>query len=191
MKWVVSIAAFLLLSELFLELVSETKYARFARWVSGVIFLLLFLEPFTEKDAMFARLQSSIQSFWFAMGTERVPEELYRTEEYMENSVLLSYKESVSEQIAKILEQNELSLQKTEMEVQDTGELAWLFVKARYRDGAEKEPKIVIPTIPLVEAGAQNVQNIVSPMELYIRERLAEFYQMDVNKIEVVIEEAD
>ena len=34
-------------------------------------------------------------------------------------------------------------------------------------------------------------KNTVSPLELYIRETLAEFYQTEENKIEVVIQEAE
>ena len=51
----------------------------------------------------------------------------------------------------------------------------------------------MIPTVVPVrlEEKGKKEKKTVSPMELYIREVLAEFYQLEENKIEVVIQEAE
>ena len=51
----------------------------------------------------------------------------------------------------------------------------------------------MIPTVVPIRLEEKGIKEkkIVSPMELYIREVLAEFYQLEENKIEVVIQEAE
>jgi len=61
-------------------------------------------------------------------------------------------------------------------------------VQAVYLD-TEERTKIWIPTVAPINAS--EIKQIVSPLELYIRETLAEFYRMEKNKIEVVIQEAE
>ena len=48
MQWICNIALFLVLSGIMLELIADTKYYKFARWVAGVILLLQFFKPLTE-----------------------------------------------------------------------------------------------------------------------------------------------
>jgi len=191
MRWITGVAMFLLLSELLLELIADTKYARFARWVSGVIVLFLFVFPLLEGGQLTEQFKHSVQSFRFSIGTERIPQELYLTENSMENSVYLSYRSAIEEQIADLLAENQLLVEKTEIRIMENGELEALFVEARFLDGTNQNNTIVIPTIVPVEVGGQRNQNMVSPMELYIQNLLAEFYRLDGNKIEVVINEAE
>ena len=190
MQWVIEIALFLLLSELLLELISDTKYVQYARWVSGVILLLLFVRPFVGETSVSERMEHLIRTFYFRIGTERVPEELYLTEQTMENKVIKQYKQSMEEQITRLLDKSSLRLCETQIQLEEDGEPAFLFVRACYMDGTSNGAEIAVPTIAPVEVGGRTEKNTISPMELYVRELLAEFYQMDVNKIEVVIEKA-
>ena len=43
MEWVCNISLFLVFSGLLLELIADTKYYKFARWVASVILLLQFI----------------------------------------------------------------------------------------------------------------------------------------------------
>ena len=79
-------------SGLLLELIADTKYYKFARWVAGLILLLQFIQPFTEVETIWERFTASFQSFDYAMGTDKVVEELYQIGEKTETSVLQNYK---------------------------------------------------------------------------------------------------
>ena len=190
MQWVCNIALFLVLSGILLEMIADTKYYKFARWVAGVVLLLQFLKPLTETEGMWNRFTAAFWSFDYALGTDRVLEDIYQVNGQAENSVLAVYKENVSLQIKEILKNNGLVLEAAEMEVEDNGKLNYLEVWARYQDKQESE-LIQIPTVAPVSLSERPKKETVSPLELYIRETLAEFYQVDENKIEVVIQEAE
>lgn len=190
MQWVCSIAMFLVLSGIVLELIADTKYYKFARFVAGIILLLQFLKPLTASETLWNLFLTKFSAFDYALGTDRVLEDIYSGEEYAENSVLAAYKESIAEQIGRLLEKNGLGLVSTEISVAEDGSIGNLVVWAAYLDGKEqKEP--LIPTVVPVRIGETKQKQTVSPLELYIRETLAKFYQMEEEKIEVVIGEAE
>ena len=193
MQWVCSMALFLVLSGILLEMIADTKYYKFARWVAGSILLLQFLQPLTRVEQLWERFTLSFLSFDYALGADKVLEKIYRTDESVESSVLQSYKGNVSEQIDRLLRKNSLSLVKADLEIAETGEVLGLSVIAQYLDGTEEETGILrIPTVMPVNVGEEKREKrTISPMELYIRELLAEFYQLKENKIEVVIQEAE
>ena len=49
MQWLGNLALFMLVSGLMLEMIADTKYYKFARFVAGVILLLQFISPITEQ----------------------------------------------------------------------------------------------------------------------------------------------
>ena len=191
MQWLCSIALFLVLSGIVLELIADTKYYKFARWVAGVIFLLQVLHPLTENDGIWKRFTAVFHSFDYALGTERVLEEIYQVNGQTQETVLETYKEKVAMQIGEMIEKNGLTLQGMEMEVEENGKIYELQILATYQDKKEQEGFIRIPTVAPVKLSEETKKETVSPMELYIRETLAEFYQTDENKIVVVIQEAE
>lgn len=190
MQWICSIAMYLVLSGIILELIADTKYYKFARWVAGVILLLQFLKPMTDTEEVWNRFTASFRSFDYAIGTDRVLEDIYKVDEQAEYSVLKEYKEGIAEQINRILQKNGLNLVQAEIDVAEDGTIENLWIWADYLDGSEERQKL-IPTVVPVRIGEKVKKDAVSPFELYIRELLAEFYQVEENTIEVVIQEAE
>lgn len=190
MQWICNIALFLVLSGILLEMIADTKYYKFARWVAGVILLLQFLRPLAETENLWERFVAKFQSFDYALGADKVLEEIYQVNGQTEQTVLNKYKESISEQVKEILKKNSLVLESAEFMVAEDGKIMAMQVWARYED--KREPLgIWIPTVAPVNISEAPKKETVSPLELYIRETLAEFYQMEENRIEVVIREAE
>lgn len=189
MKWICSMALFLMLSGILLELIADTRYYKFARWVAGVIFLTQLLKPFTENGEIGERFASIFSSFHYAVSSDRIVEEIYQADGQTSGRVLTTYKETLTAQIAEILKNNGLILSAVKIEVEDNGKISSLTVLAFYQDQKKEETVIAVPTVAPVSLSEPLKKETVSPMELYIRETLAEFYQVEENKIVVVIQE--
>ena len=189
MEWIRDIALFLVFSGILLELISDTKYYNYAKWVAGMILLLQFMKPLVNTENFGNWFSARMFSFDYALGSDRVLEEIYATDDRMGNSVLSAYKEKVSTQIDRILKENGLKLSMTEMEVEKDGTLQNLRVLAVYEDKPENV-EILVPTVSPVHLGNFPENTAVSPMELYIRKMLSEFYGIEENKVEVIIQEA-
>ena len=189
MQWIRDIALFLVFSGILLETVSDTKYYKFTKWVAGMILLLQFVKPLANTENFGNWFSARLFSFDYALGTDRVLEEIYRTDEQRENSVLSAYRSKVEEQIERLLNENGLKLAGAKIEVEKDGTLQKLQVLAVYEDEQEKTG-ILVPTVAPVRLGEFPKNDTLSPMELYIRELLAGFYGIDENKVEVIIQEA-
>lgn len=190
-EWIKNIAMFLVISGLLLEMIAETKYYKFARWVTGVILILQLIQPFVDTQNLWERFLASFRSFDYAIGSERVLEEIYATTDVSAQSVLKSYRESIIGQVETILNQYSIGLVDTEIEIKEDGTLEWLYVLGEYK--TKEEAFVRIPTVVPVEITKEQweeEQNVISPMELYLQEILAEFYHVDKNRINVVIQEA-
>ena len=117
-------------------------------------------------------------------------EEIYQVNGQTENAVLETYKQTISEQVDQILQKNGLYLIRAELSVKTDGSIQRMQIRASYLDGSGKK-EILVPTIMPVQIREEEKQDMATPLELYIREVLTEFYQLEENKIEVVIQEAD
>lgn len=196
MEWICSIALYMVFSGILLELIADTKYEKYAKWVAGVLLLLQFVKPITQFgnwEKLEDYFQAKLASFDYALGTDRILEQIYETEQWRETSVLSDYKGTVTKQIDQLFQKSGVTVVKAEMEIGEQGELLSLFVVAQYADRTTEETRIAIPTVALVTVTQETQQRktAASPMELYLCSRLAEFYQLEENKIEVVIQEAD
>lgn len=129
-------------------------------------------------------------SFDYVLGTDRILEEIYEADKQTEHTVLSEYKAGIAEQMNRILQKNGLKLEQTEVSVAEDGTIEHIWIQAEYMDGTEQKERL-IPTVVPVRIGEEPVKKTVSPLELYIREVLAEFYQMEENNVEVVIREAE
>lgn len=190
MQWICNISLFLVLSGIMLELIADTKYYKFARWVAGVILLLQFFKPLTEAEDWKERFTALFDSFDYALDTNRILEEIYETEEQTEQSVLKQYKDSICRQLDALLQKNGLRLVQAEISVKQDGKIEKIWVCAEYLDGTEPG-KSLIPTVSPVRIGEKKEKKTVSPFELYIRETLAVLYQLEENCVEVELQEAE
>ena len=195
LAWMKNIAMFLVISGLLLEMIAETKYYKFARWVTGVILILQLVEPLVTTQNLWDRLIASLRSFDYAISSERVLEEIYTTSENATQTVLESYKDSMEQQVERILEQHHIKLEETEITVKEDGTPERLLVLGRYQT-TEETGGLRIPTIVPVqkvelesEGQKEEEERMVSPLELSLQETLAEFYRIEKNRIEVVIQE--
>ena len=188
MQWVCGIAMFLILSGITLEVIADTKYYKYAKWVTGVILLLQFMKPIAENEVTWERFNTIFDTFDYALGSERVLEEIYSADKQAENKVLAEYKADIAGQIDRILQKNGLKLIQAEIAVKEDGTIENLRVQAEYLDGTEEKERL-IPTVVPVRIGEEVKKKTISPLELYIRGVLAEFYQIEENKTEIVIQE--
>lgn len=195
LSWLKEIAMFLVISGVLLEMIAETKYERFVRWVVGVILVLQLVRPFAETKDLWNHFTVSLRSFEYALGSDKVLEEIYAVSGTTNGTVLERYKESVCIQVEKILDKHSLRFLSAEIEVAENGELLSMKVYGSYETGEKKGTDdynaICIPTVvPIKIKEKEEKADIVTPMELYIRNVLAEFYQVEENRIEVELQEA-
>lgn len=199
LDWIRNLAMFLVFSGLLLEMTAETKYDKFIRYGVGILLLLQVIRPIADAQGLWDKVLTKIQSLEYTVGSEKILDKLYETSELGYQTVEDKYKEAITAQVEKILDRHEIELLYTEIELKEDGSLGRLLVRGEYRTEKKEEGSISIPTVRPIEPVRTEeereeeirTEEKNSPLRLYLRKTLAEFYQVDENRIEVVIQEAE
>ena len=101
----------------------------------------------------------------------------------------------IAEQVANLLNQHQITLLHLETEIGKDGALLKLHIYGEYKT-EETDSGLQIPTVvpvePVIitEKEKENESEMMSPFELYLCERFAEFYRIEESRICVKIGEA-
>lgn len=180
---------FLLFANLVMQLLKGSNYERFVHPVCGMILVILIVRPiltlFGGEEKVLHAAEQKI-SFLFAQETPRlvVPEDAG-----YEFAVLEAYEEELVTQLSGILSEEGFSLVSADFslsaEERDFGTIRGLTVFAEYGRG-EEETKIVIEPIVFEQ---KRPDTAVSAEEIRIKDKLADFYRIEKENINVSIKE--
>lgn len=195
LEYIKEIAFFMVFSGILLELTADTKYHKFSEWVVGLLLILKLVKPWMEGEPVWEQFLYRFASFEYALGVDEVTEQLFSAEEAVGRSVQSAYEETLNAQIEHLLHNSRLTLVAASYEFEErTGELKQMAITAVYqmsREEAEEEGQIQIRPIEKVVVGEREEQQpeVITPMELYIKNMLADFYQLSADNINVSIRE--
>lgn len=189
MEWLKEIAVFMVVAGLLLEMIAETKYYRFAKWVSGIVLMVLFIKPFVKSEDIREKFFLFVKSFDYGMDSGKILDRIYEVEETEGERIVEVYKKTMEEQIDRILIQYGVKLISLEPEIAQNGTILGLAVYGEYITEEVQGTQIVIEKIKQIGETKESKQETRSPLELAIRDYLASFYCLDVNNVEVEIRE--
>lgn len=193
MEYIKQIAFFMVFSGIVLELCADTKYHKFSEWVVGVLLILQLVKPWFSEKPVWEQFLYRLVSFQYVLEAEYIPEELSGAEEHVERSVQSVYEKTLTTQIEGLLQENKLNLLVASYVIeQTTGELKQITVTAEYQTVEEdRAGQIEIEKIEPVTIGEAPVKqpDVVTPMEVYVKELLADFYGLPEQHINVRIQE--
>lgn len=180
---------FLLFVNLVMQLLKGSDYERFVHPVCGMILVILIVRPVLtlfggEEKVLYAAEQKI--SFLLAQETPRF---VVSEEDGYEFAVLEAYEEELIAQLSGILSEEGLSLISADFslsaEERDYGSIRGLTVFAEY-GRKDTETKIVIEPIVF---GEKRADTTVSAEEIRIKDKLADFYGIEKENINVNIKE--
>lgn len=180
---------FLLFANLVMQLLKGSDYERFVHPVCGMILVILIVRPILalfggEEKVLYAAEQKI--SFLLAQETPRlvVPEDAG-----YEFAVLEAYEEELIAQLSGILSEEGLSVLSADFslsaEEKDFGTIRALTVSAEY---GRKETGTKIEIEPIVFE-QKRPDTTVSAEEIRIKDKLADFYRIEKENINVSIKE--
>ncbi len=180
---------FLLFANLVMQLLKGSDYERFVHPVCGMILVILIVRPilglFGGEEKVLHAAEQKI-SFLLAQETPRL---VVSEEAGYEFAVLEAYEEELIAQLSGILSEEGLSVLSADFslsaEEKEFGTIRGLTVSAEY-GRAETGKKIEIEPIVLER---KTKDTAVSAEEIRIKDKLADFYRIEKENINVSIKE--
>ncbi len=180
---------FLLFVNLLMQLLKGSSYERFVQPVCGMILVIMMIRPLLglfggEEKVLYAAEQKIS-----LLLTKEETRFSYEEEQGYEFAVLEAYEKELTAQLAEILAGEGLMVTFADFSIsaeeKEFGTIRGITVRAeKQAEGAAGSVKIA----PIV-LGSEKREDTVSAEEIRIKDKLADFYQVDVSNINVTIKE--
>ncbi len=208
-SWMKNIIIFLILVTVIFNLLGKSNYKKYVGLVTGLILVLLVVTPIITLFGKEDILNFSLNSRGTLVQAEDISEDLFRMEKLSEDSMFSEYKEVLRGQTVKLLSEKGLILRSMTIEINkdkdsiNFGEILAMDIEASYLRMSEVEKEEGEFGIELVEPvtigqikvdskekeSKKNQQTSLSPMEINIKNVLADFYNVDSSNINISIQE--
>lgn len=206
-SWVKNIVFFLLIISIVNNLVGDNSYKKYINLVTGMILIILVVSPLTNLFNINEKIDYYFAKNTFEVDTEDISKKLIKIENEQKASIVKEYKNEIEKQTGELLEKEGLYIsyfQVTISEKDDVfGTIEGIDLVANYtvyNEDNVSEPieKIEIERIEIGEnkdnedssdIRAKETDKRLSSKEIHIRGLLSDFYNLDVNNINIDIRE--
>lgn len=207
-SWMKNIIIFLILVTVIFNLLGKSNYKKYVGLVTGLILVLLVVTPIITLFGKEDILNFSLDTHGTLVQAEDISDELFRMEKLSEDSMFSEYIEVIRGQTVKLLSEKGLILRSMMIEINkdkdsiNFGEILAMDIKASYLRTSEvtKEEESEINQVEPITIGQikvdsneskseKNQQTSLSPMEINIKNVLADFYNVDSSNINISIQE--
>lgn len=183
-----SILFFLLFVNLIMQLLKGSSYEKFVRPVCGMLLVILIVKPVLSLFGMEEQLLFAAEQKISFLFSESEAEFVMPEGAGYELSVLEAYEEELTGQLGELLLEEGISLISADFslsaEENTFGEIRGITVEA----GTETQHRARIEVEPIV-FGEESVEEGMSAEEIRIKDKLANFYNLERENIYVSIKE--
>ena len=199
-EWVRNIVIYLILNTITMNLLGSSSYKKYISIVSGMILLLIVVSPFLKLLNMDEILDYYLNANIYQADVSDFQNELKLMEDKQKDVVFAGFEDRIREQVANILQDDGLYLYEMEVVVNrdgdsdSFGEIRSLSINAGYLED-EGIPVHMIDIERIVisankcEDIMESIENLLSPLEIQIKKRLSDFYNMEQDNINISIKE--
>lgn len=216
-SWVKSIVFFLVLTTILDNLVESTSYKKYINLISGMILIILVISPLFDLFDINEKIDYNFEKNSFASDTQNINNDLIKMEEAQLSAILEEYKKEIEDKTRGLLEKENLFISYFQIEINEDGEsdlfgeIEKMEIVASYTveneslvtESIEKVEidKIEIGTETKTETDGVNGENSkindnnlnedidLSDNEIYMKNLLSDFYNIDSDNINISIQE--
>lgn len=201
-EWVRNIVIYLILNTIIMNLLGNSSYKKYVSIVSGMILLLIVVSPLLKLLNMDEILDYYLNSNIYQTDVSEFQNELKVMEDKQKDMVFAGFENRIREQVADILKDDGLYLYDIKVivnrdsESDSFGAIKSLSVVAGYIEEEVIPVQMInIDRIVISDKKGEDdnrkmsISNLLSPMEIQIKKRLSDFYNMEQDNINISIKE--
>lgn len=200
-EWVRNITIYLILNTIIMNFLGNSSYKKYVSIVSGMILLLLVVSPVLKLMNMDEILDYYLNTNIYQADVSDFQNKLKLMEDKQKDVVFAGFEDRVREQVADILEEDDLYLYDLRVTINKDpesagfGELISLSIEAGYIEDKSVPvhmidiKRIRVPDIKKGDSSKREFTSLLSPLEIQIKKRLSDFYNMKQDNINISIKE--
>lgn len=198
--WIRNLVIYMILNTIIMNLLGNSSYKKYIGIVSGMILVLLVISPLMRFLKIDENLNYYLQSNEFTVEASDFKNDLRRMEEMQSDAVFDEYKNKIKKQVEAFLQVEELSLLDFELTFnrdqnsKGFGEILSMDIKSEPNNKDMKKDRITIDEIEIskveknLSEEKKGKKNPPSPMEINIKIKLSDFYNIEPDNINISIQ---
>ncbi|MDF2907991.1 MAG: putative rane protein [Herbinix sp.] len=199
-NWIRNVVIYMILNAIIMNLLGDKSYKKYVSIVSGMILVLIIISPLMNYMDLEDTLDYYLQANDFAVETSEFKNDLNRMEEAQSDVIFAEYEEKVRLQVQGMLQEEKLTLVAFDLTIDKNsknptfGEILHMDISAELEQSEEEEEdhhlsvdEIEITSIRINEKEENDTAQPPSPMEINIKNKLADFYNIEQVNINISI----
>jgi stage III sporulation protein AF len=196
-SWIKNIVIYMIINTIIMNLLGNKSYKKYVSIVSGMILVLIVISPVIKLMDLDENLDYFLQSNDFAIETSDFKNDLYQMEVEQSNAIFSEYQDKIQTQVKEMLLEDMVYLKSFNIIIdKDTksntfGEIKSMDIEADLEDdsgGSQRIGKIDIERISIGEEAKKAENTMPSPMEINIKNKLSDFYNIEQGNINISIQ---
>ncbi len=199
-NWIRNVVIYMILNAIIMNLLGDKSYKKYVSIVSGMILVLIIISPLMDYMDLADTLDYYLQANDFAVESAEFKNDLNRMEEAQSDAIFAEYEEKIRLQVKGMLEEDKLKLVSFDLTIDKNtksttfGEILRMAIEAEM-ENSETEEDDSRPSIDKIDRvsirikGQEKKETVdpPSPMEISIKNKLADFYNIEQVNINISI----
>lgn len=199
--WVKSIVFFLVLISVINNLLGSSSYKKYINLISGMILIILVVSPLLRVFDIDEKIDYYFEKNTFMADSQDINNDLIKIEQSQMSSIMEEYKKEIKSNAARLLEKEGLYISSFNVKINEdensrsfgTIEKIDIVAAYTYKEESNLLESIDKVEIDRIEIGQKNQEenndNIkLSETEIYIKNLLSDFYNVDFDNINISIQ---
>jgi stage III sporulation protein AF len=191
----------MIMNTIIMNLLGNKSYKKYISIVSGMILVLIVVSPLMKFMKLDENLDYYLQINDFAIETSEFKNDLNRMEEEQSNAIFAEYQDKIKVQVKNLLLEEAVYLESFDLTIDKNtksktfGEIIRMDITANIEQNEEEDDKeylqideIEIGRISMGEEEENTSQNMPSPTEINIKNKLSDFYNIEQGNINISIQ---
>ncbi|MDF2543636.1 MAG: putative rane protein [Herbinix sp.] len=199
--WIKNIVVFMIINTIIMNLLGNSSYKKYVSIVSGMILVLIVISPVIKLLKLEDKFDYFFKSNNFTVEAGEFETDVMRMEEARRDAEFSEYTDRIKVQVGDFLSEEGVYLDNfnidydMDIESKDFGSIKAFNITAYYGEEKKQEDsddssqieEIIIETINLGEP-EEGLSEVPSPMEINIKNKLSDFYNIDPDNININIQ---
>lgn len=192
LSWIKSIAFYLILITVILNILPNNNYKKYVKVFTGMILVILVISPFSKLLNLDDKFDYFFESKQFSQELNEMRVSLVHAEEGSYDAMLSKYEDYIKDQLSSIVEQEGLYLNDVNIvfdETEDGEEMTVKSLDLIVSSQKKENASIVIEKIRIqTDEENNNMNENESVAEINIKKSIRDFYNISENNINISIQ---
>lgn len=200
-SWIKNIVIFMILNSIIMNLLGNKSYKKYVSIVSGMILVLIVIYPVMKLMKLDDNLDYYIKANDYSAEAADFKNDLSRVEADQRDVIFAEYEDKIKGQVKQTLNEEGVTLKTLHITIdQDVnsstfGEITGMTITAKAGISQGKDgtgglniDEIDIPDITIGNGDGDKEKRVPSPLEISIKNKIADFYNMEQGNININIQ---